>query len=606
MSNFYDSWRGGGTGLGAYTLQSNAAGNIALVVKAAASQTAKILDVQTSAGTSVFSVDNSGNLVLSGSVTATIDETISGNLALTGNLTVNGNSTLGNASSDTLTVTAKIASGLLFATHNTYDIGSATAAPRDLYVGRESVFSGGGTVSSTPPFRGIATFEVVPNLNGATFVTTNNTVTLSNKTLTAPKIVTTDGIFDAGGDEYLIFTEASTPITYIGVVSGNTTVAPAIRGQGETNTGLLLAGTGTGKVRVGDGADLTKLLTFELVGATTAKTLTLTSSHTDDRTITLPDATVTLASLTGTETLSNKTLTAPKFATGGFIADANGNELIIFTTTASAVNELTIANGATTANPTITASGETNVGINFQAKGTGVYRFLGTVDTVADLRLFEDTSNGTNYVSIVPAASLAADYVLTLPSATDTLVGKATTDVFTNKDCTSTTNSFTAASTTQTGVSELAINTEINTGTDATRSVTPDSLAGSYAGTKVFEVVAFDFTTDMATGDGKAYITIPASAGGMDLVTVHARVITAGTTSTCTIQIANVTQAADMLTTKISIDSAETGSDTAAAAAVIDTANDDVAANDLLRVDVDTIHTTAAKGLIITLEFRLP
>ena len=94
--------------------------------------------------------------------------------------------------------------------------------------------------------------------------------------------------------------------------------------------------------------------------------------------------------------------------------------------------------------------------------------------------------------------------------------------------------------------------------------------------------------------------------GGMDLVNVHARVITAGTTNTCTIQIANVTQAADMLTTKISIDSAETGSETAATPPVIDTNNDDVAAYDLLRIDVDTIHTTAAKGLIVELEFRLP
>src|SRR5210317_412773 len=53
------------------------------------------------------------------------------------------------------------------------------------------------------------------------------------------------------------------------------------------------------------------------------------------------------ATLAGTETLSNKTLTAPKFADGGFIADANGNELILLQTTTSAVNELEITNAAT-------------------------------------------------------------------------------------------------------------------------------------------------------------------------------------------------------------------------------------------------------------------
>lgn len=151
-----------------------------------------------------------------------------------------------------------------------------------------------------------------------------------------------------------------------------------------------------------------------------------------------------------------------------------------------------------------------------------------------------------------------------------------------------------------------ATTTQVNAGTSEVLAVTPDSLAGSYAGTKTLEAVAIDFTTAMTTGDGKGYFTIPQALGGMDLVKVHARVITAGTTGTCSIQIANVTQAVDMLTTKITIDSAETGSDTAATPAVIDTANDDVASYDVLRVDVDTIHTVAALGLIITLEFRLP
>jgi hypothetical protein len=78
------------------------------------------------------------------------------------------------------------------------------------------------------------------------------------------------------------------------------------------------------------------------------------------------------STIDGTATLSNKTLTAPKIASGGFIADANGNELFIFTTTASAVNELTFANAATGASPTFTASGgDTNIGINLTTKGTG-------------------------------------------------------------------------------------------------------------------------------------------------------------------------------------------------------------------------------------------
>lgn len=155
------------------------------------------------------------------------------------------------------------------------------------------------------------------------------------------------------------------------------------------------------------------------------------------------------------------------------------------------------------------------------------------------------------------------------------------------------------------GIVELAIASEVNTGSATDRAVTPDALAGSNLGTKSLQVTAFDYKTNITVGDGAAYVTVPSSYAGMNLVAVHARVITAGTTGTTDIQIHNLTQTADMLSTKITIDSGETGSDTAATAAVIDTSNDDVASWDVLRIDVDAISTTAPKGLIVTMEFRL-
>lgn len=119
----------------------------------------------------------------------------------------------------------------------------------------------------------------------------------------------------------------------------------------------------------------------------------------------------------GTQTLTNKTLTAPKFANAGFIADANGNELLIFTTTASAVNEITFANAATGNNPKFSATGsDANVGIDLQAKGTGTYRLLGTSDQAAELRLYEDTDAGTNYTAF-KVGTQAGDITYTLPTA---------------------------------------------------------------------------------------------------------------------------------------------------------------------------------------------
>jgi hypothetical protein len=78
--------------------------------------------------------------------------------------------------------------------------------------------------------------------------------------------------------------------------------------------------------------------------------------------------------LTGTETLTNKTLTSPKIGTS--ILDTSGNELLLLTATGSAVSEFTLANAATgVSGPTLsTTSSETNVGININPKGTGVLK----------------------------------------------------------------------------------------------------------------------------------------------------------------------------------------------------------------------------------------
>jgi hypothetical protein len=71
--------------------------------------------------------------------------------------------------------------------------------------------------------------------------------------------------------------------------------------------------------------------------------------------------------LTATGTIS---LTSPKVVTS--VNDTNGNELLKVSPTASAVNELTIANAATGSSPTLSASGgDTNIDINLTPKGTG-------------------------------------------------------------------------------------------------------------------------------------------------------------------------------------------------------------------------------------------
>ena len=152
----------------------------------------------------------------------------------------------------------------------------------------------------------------------------------------------------------------------------------------------------------------------------------------------------------------------------------------------------------------------------------------------------------------------------------------------------------------------VAAVSDVNTGTLNSSAVTPDSLAGSNLGERIVELLCFNYTTEVSTGDGAGYFVVPSSMTGMNLVEVHAQVITAGVTGTTDIQLYNLTQTADILSTKITIDSTETGSDTAATPAVINAAEDDLATYDVIRVDIDSVSNTAPEGLIVTLIFRLP
>jgi len=89
---------------------------------------------------------------------------------------------------------------------------------------------------------------------------------------------------------------------------------------------------------------------------------------------------------------------------------------------------------------------------------------------------------------------------------------------------------------------------------------------------------------------------------GKNLVSVSASLTTVSTSGLPNVQIANVTDAVDMLSTALTIDANELTSYTATTPAVIDTTKDDVVTGDLLRIDVDGAGT-GAKGLQVTLGF---
>lgn len=250
----------------------------------------------------------------------------------------------------------------------------------------------------------------------------------------------------------------------------------------------------------------------------------------------------------------------------------------------------TLANLTSIQSQTVTLSGTLTVGGNSSINGTA-YVTGGTDVALAD--------GGTGASLTDPNADRIMFWDDSAGAVTWLTAGNGLT-------ITTTTIAVDSASDTVDGIVELATTAETDTGTDTARALTPDGLAGSYAGTKSVVCNVIDYTTNTSTGDGKFYFVVPSALNGMVIVRVHARVITAGTTNTTDVQLHNVTDAVDILSTKLTIDSAETGSDTAATPAVINTSNDDLATNDLIRVDIDAVSTTPAKGLIVTIEARLP
>lgn len=118
----------------------------------------------------------------------------------------------------------------------------------------------------------------------------------------------------------------------------------------------------------------------------------------------------------------------------------------------------------------------------------------------------------------------------------------------------------------------------------------------------LYEIKVFDDTTAAATGDGKMIFAIPSDLGGCRLKDAQAFVTTVSSSGLPTVQIRNVTQAADMLTTKVTIDASEFTSYSAATPRVIDAANAAVARGDLIAIDVD-VAGTGAKGLGVILTF---
>lgn len=117
-----------------------------------------------------------------------------------------------------------------------------------------------------------------------------------------------------------------------------------------------------------------------------------------------------------------------------------------------------------------------------------------------------------------------------------------------------------------------------------------------------FHIKVFSDVSTLSTGDGKFIFAIPSELNGWNLVDAQAYVTTVSSSGLPTVQLRNVTDSVDMLSTRITIDASEYTSYTAATPRVINTTYDDVATGDRIAIDVD-VAGTGAKGLGVIVIF---
>ena len=286
------------------------------------------------------------------------------------------------------------------------------------------VADAGGTVTSVA-----ATAGTGISVSGGP-ITTSGTLTITN---TAPDqtvaLTASTGISTSGTYPNFTITN-SAPDQTVAIAAGTgISVSGTYPSFTVTNSSPSSGGTVTSVA-----ATVPSVLSISGSPITGAGTLAITYSGTALPVVNGGTGVTTSTGTTNVVLSGSPTITTPVIAQ---INDANGNETLKLASVASAVNEISIENGST-GNPVhIRATGsDASVGLHLVAKGASSY--VNVTDGVDETkRLMFNASGGTTNTRTMLSSTQTVDRTLSLPDATDMLVGRATTDTLTNKTLTS-------------------------------------------------------------------------------------------------------------------------------------------------------------------------
>jgi len=175
-------------------------------------------------------------------------------------------------------------------------------------------------------------------------------------------------------------------------------------------------------------------LVFEGATADEYETTLAIENPTADRTVTMPNATDTIVGKATSDTLTNKTIDLDSNTFTGSLAE--WNSALESASFVSLTGSETLTNKSFTS-PTIT-------GGTFSGAFTGTMDITSTVLSGASPLVFEGAT-ADDYETTLAFVDPTADRTITFFNATDTLIGRATTDTFTNKTIDLANNTFTGS-----------------------------------------------------------------------------------------------------------------------------------------------------------------